>query len=235
MPGARILVVEDDHDIRRVVRMHLSDLGHEVEATPSGEEGLELALSGTFELLVLDLMLPDLGGLELCRVVRRSVPGMLVLMLTARGSELDRVTGLELGADDYLVKPFGIRELQARVKALLRRKRQITEVSSKLDGPLTFGELVVDAAAREVFLGNRELGLTAREFDLLLHFARNPGRVFARGELLDQVWGTGFTGFEHTVNSHINRLRAKIEPDPASPRFIQTVWGVGYKFVADGA
>ncbi|MEJ2667681.1 MAG: response regulator transcription factor [Deinococcales bacterium] len=229
MARERLLVVEDDRDIARVVELHLSDLGHEVSWTPSGVEGLELALSGRFALVVLDLRLPDLDGLELCRTLRATRPDVLVLMLTARSSELDRVVGLELGADDYLGKPFGVRELQARVKALLRRRREAARAESAPER-LSSGDLEIDVRAREVRLAGNVVHLTAREFDLLVQFARNPGRVYSRTELLDLVWGHGFDGFEHTVNSHINRLRGKIEPDPAQPSYIRTVWGVGYKF-----
>jgi two-component system, OmpR family, response regulator len=229
MARERLLVVEDDRDIARVVELHLSDLGHEVSWTPSGVEGLELALSGRFALVVLDLRLPDLDGLELCRTLRATRPDVLVLMLTARSSELDRVVGLELGADDYLGKPFGVRELQARVKALLRRRREAARAES-MPERLCSGDLEIDVRGREVRLAGNVVHLTAREFDLLVQFARNPGRVYSRTELLDLVWGHGFDGFEHTVNSHINRLRGKIEPDPAQPSYIRTVWGVGYKF-----
>ena len=231
MASDSLLVVEDDRDIARVVELHLADLGFEVTWTPSGREGLELALSGRFALVVLDLRLPDLDGLELCRTLRAGRPDVLVLMLTARSSELDRVVGLELGADDYLGKPFGVRELQARVKALLRRKRDAARAEREPER-LACGDLAIDVRARDVRLGDSPVHLTAREFDLLVQFARNPGRVYSRTELLDLVWGHGFDGFEHTVNSHINRLRAKIEPDPAEPSYIQTVWGVGYRFVA---
>ncbi len=234
MAAEPLLVVEDDRDIARVVELNLTDLGHEVVWTPSGEEGLELALSGRFALVVLDLMLPDLDGLELCRALRSRRPEVLVLMLTARSSEVDRVVGLELGADDYLGKPFGVRELQARVKALLRRRRDAA-TAERSPETLTKGELDIDVRAREVRLAGEIVHLTAREFDLLVQFARNPGRVYSRAQLLDLVWGQGFDGFEHTVNSHINRLRGKIEPDPAQPRYIHTVWGVGYKFVDPGA
>ncbi len=234
MGGERLLLVEDDRDIARVVELHTTDLGHEVVWTPSGEEGLELALSGRFALVVLDLMLPDVDGLELCRALRARRPEVLVLMLTARSSELDRVVGLELGADDYLGKPFGVRELQARIKALLRRKRDALQAERQPESVLV-GELEIDVRAREVQLAGEPVHLTAREFDLLLQFARNPGRVYSRTQLLDLVWGQGFDGFEHTVNSHINRLRGKIEPDPARPRYIHTVWGVGYKLVAPEA
>ena len=231
MGGERLLLVEDDRDIARVVELHTADLGYEVVWTPSGEEGLELALSGRFALVVLDLMLPDLDGLELCRTLRLRRPEVLVLMLTARSSELDRVVGLELGADDYLGKPFGVRELQARIRALLRRQRDALQAEREPES-VRAGELEIDVRAREVRLAAEPVHLTAREFDLLLQFARNPGRVYSRTQLLDLVWGQGFDGFEHTVNSHINRLRGKIEPDPARPRYIHTVWGVGYKFVA---
>ena len=234
MGGERILLVEDDRDIARVVELHASDLGSEVVWTPSGEEGLELALSGRFALVVLDLMLPDLDGLEVCRALRARRPEVLILMLTARSSELDRVVGLELGADDYLGKPFGVRELQARIKALLRRKRDALQ-AEQAPRSVRVGELEIDARAREVRLAGEPVHLTAREFDLLVQFARNPGRVYSRAQLLDLVWGRGFDGFEHTVNSHINRLRGKIEPDPAQPRYIHTVWGVGYKFVSPEA
>ncbi len=231
MGGERILLVEDDRDIARVVELHAADLGNEVVWTPSGEEGLELALSGRFALVVLDLMLPDLDGLEVCRALRAKRPEVLILMLTARSSELDRVVGLELGADDYLGKPFGVRELQARIKALLRRKRDALQ-AEQAPRNVRVGELEIDARAREVRLAGEPVHLTAREFDLLVQFARNPGRVYSRTQLLDLVWGQGFDGFEHTVNSHINRLRGKIEPDPTQPRYIHTVWGVGYKFVS---
>jgi len=231
MGAERILLVEDDRDIARVVELHATDLGNEVVWTPSGEEGLELALSGRFALVVLDLMLSDLDGLEVCRSLRAHRPEVLVLMLTARSSELDRVVGLELGADDYLGKPFGVRELQARIRALLRRKRDALQ-AERAPRSVSVGELEIDLRAREVLLAGEPVHLTAREFDLLVQFARNPGRVYSRAQLLDLVWGQGFDGFEHTVNSHINRLRGKIEPDPARPRYIQTVWGVGYKFVS---
>ncbi|MEJ2288635.1 MAG: response regulator transcription factor [Deinococcales bacterium] len=234
MRGERLLLVEDDRDIARVVELHIADLGYEVVWTPSGEEGLELALSGRFALVVLDLMLPDLDGLELCRTLRARRPEVLVLMLTARSSELDRVVGLELGADDYLGKPFGVRELQARIKALLRRQRDALQ-SEREPESVQVGELEIDVRAREVRLAGEPVHLTAREFDLLLQFARNPGRVYSRTQLLDLVWGQGFDGFEHTVNSHINRLRGTIEPDPGRPRYIHTVWGVGYKLVAPEA
>ena len=231
MAGEQILVVEDDRDIAHLTAINLADVGYEVETANDGASGLELALSGRFELVVLDLMLPEIDGLEICRRVRSERPATLVLMLTAKTSEIDRVLGLEIGADDYLNKPFSMRELQARVKALLRRK-MLLSAGTPSDGEpvLEIGELHVDVDAREVRLDGEDVRLTTREFDLLLQFARNPGRVYTRTQLLDLVWGYGYDGYEHTVNSHINRLRAKIERDPANPVYIQTVWGVGYKF-----
>lgn len=228
---SRILVVEDDRDIAHLLDINLRDDGYEVDVVYDGVDGLNAALSDTYDLIVLDLMLPGVDGLELCRKVRERVPHVLILMLTAKSSELDRVVGLETGADDYLSKPFGIRELQARVKALLRRKERLAASLEATDtDELHAGELAIYLDKREVHLGDREVSLTAKEFDLLVQFAQHPGKVYTRTQLLDQVWGYGYDGFEHTVNSHINRLRAKIEQDPAEPTYIQTVWGVGYKF-----
>jgi DNA-binding response OmpR family regulator len=226
---ANILVVEDDKDIAGLVSLHLRDQSHEVTLAHDGEEGLNEALSGRYELLVLDIMLPTIDGLEICRYVRSKQPDVLILMLTAKSAEIDRVLGLEIGADDYLTKPFSIRELQARVKALLRRKEKMT-VSPEISSRLELGQLSIDFDKHEVKLSGEVVSLTAKEFDLLAQFAKNPGRVYTRTQLLDLVWGSGYEGFEHTVNSHINRLRAKIESNPAEPLYIQTVWGVGYKF-----
>ncbi len=228
----KILVIEDDLDLSHLISLHLRDTGCEVEVTHDGASGLDLVLKEDFDLVVLDLMLPKLEGLEVCRRLRAAGNYTLVLMLTAKSSELDRVLGLELGADDYLSKPFSIRELQARVKALLRRKEQLaSQLSRKKDsGPIIRGSLQIDAEKRLVTLAGEPVHLTAKEFDLLLQFAQHPGRVYTRTQLLDMVWGYGYDGFEHTVNSHINRLRAKIEQDPAHPEYIQTVWSVGYKF-----
>jgi DNA-binding response OmpR family regulator len=181
--------------------------------------------------VVLDLMLPGIDGLSVCRALRAVPEYVPILMLTAKSSEIDRVLGLEIGADDYLVKPFSLPELIARVKALLRRTEALRDQAARVSADETIrrGDLTIDVARRRVTLGGREVGLTPREFDLLLHFARRPGRVFTRIQLLEQVWGYSHDGYEHTVNSHINRLRAKIESDPARPRYVITVWGVGYK------
>lgn len=220
--------MEDEREIARLVEIHLRDQGLEVTVCGDGSSGLAAASSGQFDLVVLDLMLPDIDGLEVCRQIRASSDYLPILMLTAKSSELDRVLGLELGADDYLTKPFSVRELVARVKAILRR-----EEAFSVRGPeslIELGGLTVDLERRRVTKGGREIELTAKEFDLLAFFAAHPGRVYSRAELLDHVWGYGHGGYEHTVNSHINRLRAKIEDNPGKPELVLTVWGVGYKF-----
>ncbi len=225
---ARVLIVEDDREIAELVRGQLARAGFSVRVVFDGESGYSDAASGGFDLVVLDLMLPKMGGLEVAERLARLENPPLILMLTARAEEVDRVLGLELGADDYLTKPFSLRELEARAKALLRRRARTGPPAG--EQRLVFGELAIDPVARRVSFGGRRLRLTPKEFDLLLVFARNPGRVFSRAELLDRVWGPSFSGFEHTVNAHINRLRAKIEPDPKNPRYLETVWGRGYRF-----
>ena len=227
----KILVIEDDGDIAKLLKLHLNDLFYDVVITDDGAKGLELGLRQGFDLIVLDLMLPGLDGLEVCRRLRSNSVNTPILMLTAKSSEFDRVLGLELGADDYLTKPFSFKELQARVKAIFRR----IELSTKrpadlLADNISVNDLVIEPARRNVTVAGNDVVLTATEFDLLLHFARNPGRVYNRTQLLDKVWGYGHDGYEHTVNSHINRLRKKIERDPAHADYILTVWGVGYKF-----
>ena len=226
-----ILVVEDQKDIADLIAMHLRDLGHAVDCVHDGGKGYEAARTGRYDLIVLDVMLPVRDGLDVVRSLRMDRIDTPVLMLTARSGEIDRVLGLELGADDYLTKPFSIPELQARVKAILRRSdRQAATPASDEAEKLAFSDLTIDTASREVRLAQRPVPLTAKEFDLLLHFARNPGRAFTRMQLLDAVWGTTFEGYEHNVNTHINRLRSKIETDPANPRYVLTVRGVGYRF-----
>jgi len=231
----KILLVEDNADIAHLVVLHLEDRNMQVTHIADGNRGLEEALSGRYDLLVLDLMLPGMDGMELCRSLRSAGVFTPVLMLTARTSEIDRVLGLEVGADDYLGKPFSVPELIARVNALLIRVDVYTgKEAAGGKGVLAFDGLSIDPERREVMLDKKCIELTAREFDLLLHFANHPGRVFSRSQLLDRVWGYGHDGYEHTVNSHINRLRTKIEVDPAKPRFVLTVWGVGYKFADAG-
>lgn len=225
-----VLVVEDDRDLAGLVALHLRDIGCAVEIAYDGLNGLESARSGKHDLAVLDRMLPRLSGLAICREIRASEHYIPILMLTAKATELDRVTGLDAGADDYLTKPFSILELTARVKALFRRMEAFESGPPEGNASLTIGELHLDPARRSAERRGQSLALTAREFDLLLHFARHPGRVFSRSALLDSVWGYGHDGYEHTVNSHINRLRAKLERNPRQPDYILTVWGVGYKF-----
>ena len=226
---ARVLLVEDDPDISDLLRLHLTDAGYRVEAVKDGAFALQLGLSERFDLVVLDVMLPGMNGVEVCRRLRdegRTVP---VLMLTAQGSETDRVLGLETGADDYVPKPFSVREVLARVRSLLRRV-EYDRPPSDLDETLRFGTLAVFPQRARVEVDGEPVEMTKKELELLVHLARHPGRVFSRQELLDDVWGLQFAGYGHTVNTHINRLRAKVEPDPSSPRFVQTVWGVGYRF-----
>ncbi len=238
MGKRRILLVEDEQDIADLVTLHLADLCEEVVVASDGHEGMRLATSGDWSLIILDLRLPGPDGLEICRAVRRDRAYQPVLMLTSMSSELDRVLGLETGADDYLTKPFSVLELVARVRAIFRRVENLQRSAQQAgasDSSTIAGSMQIDAARREVLLNGRVVDLTAREFDLLDHFARHPGRVFRRADLLDKVWGYGHEGYEHTVNSHINRLRSKIEDDPSKPEIIVTVWGVGYKFACQNS
>jgi DNA-binding response OmpR family regulator len=225
-----VLVIEDDNDIAQLVRMQLAGLACETTVVNDGRAGLAESLSRPYDLVVLDLMLPGIDGLEICKRLRAERRYTPILMLTARSTELDRVLGLELGADDYLAKPFSVLEFVARVKAIFRLVDMLASPNSSEHTLIESKDLKIDVEKREVTVRGLLVELTAKEFQLLLHFARNPGRVYTRGQLLDHVWGYSHSGYEHTVNSHINRLRAKIEIDPNSPEYIQTVWGVGYKF-----
>ena len=226
----RILVVEDNRDLAKVLKMNLEDLFMDVDLAYDGVAGLAKAQSGHYDLIILDLMLPGLDGMEICRRIRGSSTYTPILMLTSKSSEIDRILGLEMGADDYVTKPFSIKELMARVKAIFRRVGEIQTGSLPRQEIIRAGKLLIDTPRRTVSSGGKPVDLTAREFELLSHFACNPGRVYSRAQLLNDVWGYGHDGYEHTVNSHINRLRAKIEEDPSSPQYILTVWGVGYKF-----
>ena len=229
----KVLIIEDDKDITDLVEIHLQDFGYSLDKAFDGESGLSKALSGSYDLVLLDLMLPKLEGLEVCKKIREQNKALPIIMITSRSEEMDKILGLELGADDYIVKPFSIRELIARVKANLRSKEAIKEEISKESGPkseLQIGDLKIDFNKRKVILGEHIIELTAKEFDLLSHFAQHPGRSYSRAELLNVVWGYQFSGYEHTVNSHINRLRNKIEKNPAEPIYIKTVWGIGYRF-----
>ena len=225
----RILVIEDDRDINALITINIKALNFEVDSVHGGEEGFNLARDGHYDLLVLDLMLPGIQGLEICSKLREKGHMIPILMLTAKKSEIDRVVGLEVGADDYLTKPFNVRELQARVKALLRRAA-ICQAPKEPEQTISCNGLLIDTNKRSVTLHSREVELTSKEFDLLHYLAQHPGRVFRREQLLNSVWGYQHSGYEHTVNSHINRLRAKLETNPAKPEFVLTVWGVGYKF-----
>lgn len=226
----KILIVEDDENIAELVRLHLADLKHTLKVCRDGDAAWQACQQTAWDLVILDIMLPGLDGLELCRRIR-AMEGTYpsILMLTSKTTELDRVLGLELGADDYLTKPFSLMELVARVKALLRRSEAMAQ-TAETQTLLEFGMLTIEPETHEVRYGENQIDLTAKEFDLLLFFARHPGQVFSRRQLLDQVWGYTHEGYEHTVNSHMNRLRKKIEQDPASPALIKTIWGVGYQF-----
>ncbi len=229
----KVLIVEDEPDIARLVQSHLKDIGCEADIAGDGASATELFSTGGYQLVVLDLMLPDTDGLTLCQTFREHGGYVPILMLTAKSTELDRVLGLEVGADDYLTKPFSIPELMARIKALFRRVEALQQpTNGGQDNPesIKWGDLLVDTSRRRVTVAGKEVELTAREFELLHFFISHPGLVFSRVQLLDKVWGYNHDGYEHTVNSHINRLRSKIEQDPSNPKYVLTVWGVGYKF-----
>lgn len=230
----RLLIIEDDPDIGDMLDINLRDEGYSVDIATDGIAGLNRLQAQPYDLLVLDLMLPGLDGLEICRQVRQMPHYQPIIMISAKSAEIQRVLGLELGADDYLSKPFSVPELIARIRALFRRIDALQRSLQIKSGIITFGDLTIDPLAHEVKLDNRPVSLTGKEFELLLFFAKNPGKAFTRMTLLDQVWGYSHDGYEHTVNSHINRLRSKIERNSAKPQFIQTVWGIGYKFAESG-
>jgi len=230
--SAPILIIEDDPKIARLVTMHLEELGYAIDWVGDGQAGLQRFEENEYALIILDLMLPGLNGLEVCKQIRASDAFIPILMLTAKTEELDVVLGLELGADEYMTKPFSVRELIARVKAIFRRIETDKHTLLHQDEPaeIRVGHLIMYPAKRKVVVRGQEVDLTAKEYELLDWFARHPGRVFSRSELLKAVWRYTVEGYDHTVNSLINRLRRKIEVDPASPVYIQTVWGVGYRF-----
>jgi len=225
----KVLVIEDDKSIADLLEIHLKDLNCEVTTNLDGSEGLKTATSEPFDLIVLDLMLPKVDGLEICKEVRRKDIYTPILMLTAKSEEMDKVLGLEVGADDYLTKPFSIREFIARAKAILRRVEAIQkEIGS--DADIKVNDLTIEASKRKVTLRGDRIDLTPKEFDLLHLLASHPGKTYTREQLLNILWGYQYNGYEHTVNSHINRLRSKIEPDISKPTYILTSWGVGYRF-----
>jgi DNA-binding response OmpR family regulator len=233
MDMKKILIAEDQADIRTLLALNLHSAGYTVTEVADGVAALASALTGAHDVLLLDLMMPGMNGLEVCKALRARGCITPILMLTAKSTELDRVLGLELGADDYLTKPFSLAELLARVKALLRRAELLrtAQLSAQTQAStLVNGELEILSVKRLVQLRGKAVDFTALEFDLLLHFAQHPGHVFSRGQLLNAVWGYTHDGYEHTVTTHINRLRAKLEPDPMRPELILTVRGAGYKF-----
>ena len=226
-----VLIIEDDPNIVELLEIHLSDLGCSLSTASTGTEGLKKALEGEQNLIILDVMLPGMEGTEVLRQMRMNKINTPVLMLTAKSEEIDKVLGLELGADDYLTKPFSIREFIARVKAIFRRSELSVQRQEEPDTKvLRFGELIIDPEKHKVTIADKRVDLSPKEFELLNLLASHPGKSYDRSRLLNLVWGYDFDGFEHTVNSHINRLRAKIEPNVSKPTYILTTWGVGYRF-----
>lgn len=223
----KVLIIEDDSAVSDLIALHLEEHGFSVVTASHGLKGLELGLTNNYDLIILDLMLPGKGGIEICRELRANHVHSNIMMLTSRGDEVEKVLGLELGADDYVTKPFSVREIVARVKALLRRQASPEPIS---EPPIEILGMVINKTSREVRIDGHLVDLTSTEFELLLYMATHPGRAFSREQLLNAVWGYTSNAYEHTVNTHINRLRAKIEKSASAPQFIQTVWGVGYRF-----
>jgi two-component system, OmpR family, alkaline phosphatase synthesis response regulator PhoP len=226
-----LLVVEDDENISSAISEYFTRAGYTVKTVEDGLMGVKTALDDPPDAVVLDLMLPKMDGLAVCRELREKVNYLPILMLTAKDDVVDKVLGLEMGADDYITKPFSLRELEARIKSVLRRSRNASHADgSKDEAPIIRGRLRIDPARREVTIGERQVDLTPKEFDLLRLFAANPGRVFPRKYLLEKIWDYSYEGYDRTIDSHINRLRAKIEANPENPQMVLTVWGIGYKF-----
>lgn len=223
-------MVEDDVSIIELVDIHLKDIHCQTTKANNGTDGLRYASKNKYDLIILDIMLPDIDGIEICKRIRAEKNFTPILMLTARSEEIDKIIGLETGADDYLTKPFSIREFIARVKAIIRRSEIDNKVKSISEEVFTCDSLSIDPQKRKVTLSNTKVELTPKEFDLLYLFMSNPGKSYSRENLLNLVWGYEFSGYEHTVNSHINRLRTKIETDLATPKYILTTWGIGYRF-----
>jgi two-component system, OmpR family, alkaline phosphatase synthesis response regulator PhoP len=227
----KALIIEDDHDIANLVSIHLADLGFYVDKSYDGKDGLLKVLDNIYKIIILDIRLPGLDGFEICKRIRLEKITTPILMLTSKSEEIDKIVGLEIGADDYITKPFSIRELMARIKAIIRRSELTTHTSSpdkhlevKFDG------MYINITLRIVEVKGKRIELSPKEFDLLVLFALHPGRTYSRGQLLEIIWGYQFEGYDHTVNTHINRLRAKIESDLNNPEYILTTWGVGYRF-----
>jgi len=233
-PAKHILVVEDDSDIAELLRLNLADEGYGVEVATNGESALARLPARPWDAVILDLMLPGMDGMEVCRRIRALPRYTPIIIVSAKSAETERILGLEQGADDYITKPFSLLEVKARVKALFRRAEAMDQAARQNSGPLQRGNLRIDPITRTVVLAGKPVNLAAREFDLLFFFVRHPGQVFSRLDLLREVWGYSHEGYEHTVNTHINRLRGKIETDPSRPGYILTVWGVGYRFAVSG-
>ncbi|MGD2033574.1 MAG: response regulator transcription factor [Bacteroidales bacterium] len=227
----KVLIIEDDVDISELISIHLSDMGFTTEKVFEGREGLLKALNSRYKLIILDIRLPGYDGFEICKKIRSEKITTPILMVTSKSEEIDKILGLELGADDYITKPFSIRELIARVKAILRRTEMEDQHDEESDDiEVRHENFYLHKSKRIVEVYGRRIELSPKEFDLLVLLALNPGKTYTRMQLLNRVWGYDFEGFEHTVNSHINRLRSKIEKDAEQPEFILTTWGVGYKF-----
>lgn len=226
----KVLVIEDDKEIVELLNIHLIDLDCKVDKAYNGKDGLNKAVADSYDLIILDVMLPEIDGIEVCRRLRSKENYTPVLMLTAKSEEIDKILGLETGADDYLTKPFSVREFASRVKAILRRVNMIRENLNSESKVLQSENLVIDGEKRKVTLAGEIISLTPKEFDLLWLMASHPGKSYSREQLLNRVWGLEFSGYEHTVNSHINRLRSKIEANVNQPKYILTTWGIGYRF-----
>lgn len=225
-----ILAVEDDPEIVKLLSILYKEPAYSFSSAYNGREGIEKASKENFDLIILDLMLPDMDGMEICRELREKHISSAIMMLTSHSEEIDKVLAFELGADDYVTKPFGIRELMARSKALLRRTEQTWQAVAEQPEGISFRGLLIDKDKRKASISTKRLDLTPKEFDLLLLLAQNPGKTYSRQELLEKIWSYTFSGYEHTVTAHINRLRIKIENDLSSPEYILTSWGVGYRF-----
>ncbi len=226
----KLLIIEDDEKILEAITEYFSRTGYTVQTAEDGLSGVQAALNDRPDAIVLDLMLPKMDGLAVCRELREKAPYIPILMLTAKDDVVDKVLGLEMGADDYITKPFSLRELEARIKSVMRRVRAASRSEASEDAPILRGRLRIDPAKREVTVGDRQVELTPKEFELLRLFASNPGRVFPRKYLLEKIWDYSYEGYDRTIDSHINRLRAKIEDNPENPQMVLTVWGIGYKF-----
>jgi len=227
----KALIIEDDQDIANLISIHLHDLGYEVDKSHNGKDGLLKVLNHSYQIIILDIRLPGMDGFEVCKKIRSGRIQTPILMVTSKSEEIDKIVGLEIGADDYITKPFSIRELMARIKAIVRRSEIATQTGSDDEHrEIRYDDLYINITLRNVEVYGKRIDLSPKEFDLLVLFASNPGRTYSRVQLLDKIWGYDFEGYEHTVNTHINRLRSKIETDLNNPGFILTTWGVGYRF-----